>query len=72
MMLDETSAVNDLTVAFATRHDRPGFFVIRTHRCYSLDYVSLLEDHFDSLCTHKRVGVVGEVEVHSIRSLLDA
>ena len=71
MMLDETSTVDDTAIAFSTRHDRSGFFIICAHRCYSLGSVSLLRQHLDLEHTHKRVSVMGEVQVHSINCLLD-
>lgn len=71
MMLDETSTVDHLAIAFATRHNRSGFFVISAHRCYSLGSVSLLGHPLHLERAHKRIGVVGEVQVHPIYSLLD-
>ena len=70
-MLDETSTVDDTAVAFTARHDRSGFFIVCTHRCYSLRSVSLRRRPLDLERTHKRVGVMGEVQVHSINCLLD-
>ena len=61
MVFDKTSPVNDLIVAFATRHHRPGLFVICAHGCHSLGYVSLPEHFPDVECAYKRIGVVGEV-----------
>ena len=58
-------------IAFTTRHDRSGFFIVCAHRCYSLGSVSLLRHHLDLERTHKRVSVMGEVQVHSINCLLD-
>ena len=71
MMLDETSAVDDAAIAFATRHDRSGFFIICAHRCDSLGSVSLRDHllHFER--THKRVSVMRKVQVHSVNCLLD-
>ena len=71
MMLDETSTVDDAAIAFTTRHDRSGFFIICAHRCYSLRSVSLRRRQLDLERTHKRVGVMGEVQVDSINCLLD-
>ena len=71
MVLDNTSPMNHLIIAFATRHNRPGLFVICAHRCYSLGSVSWLEHLLGNECAHKRVSVVGEVQVNSIHCLLD-
>ena len=60
-MLDETSTMDYLAITFATRHDRPGLFVVCAHRCYSLESVSLLEHLLDLERAHKRVSIVGKV-----------
>lgn len=71
MMLDDTSTMDYLAIAFATRHHRPGLLVVCAHRCYSLESVSLLGPTLDVQGTYKGVGVVGEVQVYSIHCLLD-
>ena len=70
MMFDETSTMHYLIITFAPRHDRPGLFVICAHRCYSLRPVSLPGHLLDIENAHKRVSVVGEVQVHPIRCFL--
>lgn len=72
MMLDETSTVNYLAVAFATRHDRSRFFVVCAHGCYSLGCISSFAPLLDLERAHKRVSVVGEVQVHPVHCLFDA
>lgn len=70
-MLDHTSTMDYLAIAFATRHHRPRLLVVRAHRCYSLESVSLLRRICEMQGTYKGVGVMGEVQVHSIHCLLD-
>ena len=71
MMLDDTSTMDYLAIAFATRHHRPGLLVVCAHRCYSLESVSSLGPILDRQRTYKGVGIVGEVQVHSIQCLLN-
>ena len=71
MMFYETSSVHYLTVSSATRHDRPGLFIICAHRRYSLESVSLLGHFLHLERAYKRVRVVGKVQVHPIHCLLD-
>ena len=70
-MLDETSTVDYTAIAFATRHDGSGFFIVSAHRCYSLGSVSLRRHPLDLGRTYKRVSVMGEIQVNSIDCLLD-
>lgn len=71
MMFDESSTMDYLAIAFATGHNRPGLFVICAHRRYSLDSVSFVQSLLDVKRTHKRVSVMGKVQVYSIHGLLN-